>query len=673
MSEKNERHTIELDDLFRFNFLQGARLSPDGKMVAFAVSNVEKDKEDADAGEEKEYGAVWLLSLETGEARQLTAGLAQDSNPQWSPEGGRIAFLSTRGKKAQIYLIPVNGGEAQALTSVKQGVGGGPVWSPDGKYIAFTAGPAAEPREPDKPYRVTRHVYRLDMMGYLDGVVQDIYVIPVAGGDPKQLTDDDWQNASPQWSPDGREILYVASMAPDSHAAFLPRLRAVNLEGEVRDVTGDWGEILSFAPTPDGEGIVFAGKPQGHPIGSKSDLWVVNSQGGEPECRTASLTLGVGGGLQPDMPALLENLLAPNPLVSEDSLVACIRVQEGGTMPIYRVSLEGTEFWTPLVSGERSCFALDLNNQHLLFAVSTLDNPADLFIANFDGSDERQLTHVNADLLAERDLPMVEHLLFPSADGLQVEGWILKPHVGEAPYPTILYIHGGPHSGFGHIFSFDFQMLAGAGYAVLIVNQRGSTGYGDEFSTQITGDWGNLDYKDLMAGVDYAIEKGIADRERLGCCGLSGGGYLSCWIVGQTDRFKATVPENPVTSWTSIYGVSDIGPWFAVDELGGHPHEIPEVYRRCSPITYAHRCQTPTLLIQAESDYRCPTEQSEQFYTVLKANGCVVEMLRLPASPHAGSIIGEPILRRVQNQALLEWMNKYVLGIEPDKKAATET
>jgi dipeptidyl aminopeptidase/acylaminoacyl peptidase len=143
--------------------------------------------------------------------------------------------------------------------------------------------------------------------------------------------------------------------------------------------------------------------------------------------------------------------------------------------------------------------------------------------------------------------------------------------------------------------------------------------------------------------------------------------------VGQTDRFKATVPENPVTSWTSIYGVSDIGPWFAVDELGGHPHEIPEVYRRCSPITYAHRCQTPTLLIQAESDYRCPTEQSEQFYTVLKANGCVVEMLRLPASPHAGSIIGEPILRRVQNQALLEWMNKYVLGIEPDKKAATET
>jgi dipeptidyl aminopeptidase/acylaminoacyl peptidase len=165
-----------------------------------------------------------------------------------------------------------------------------------------------------------------------------------------------------------------------------------------------------------------------------------------------------------------------------------------------------------------------------------------------------------------------------------------------------------------------------------------------------------------MAGVDAAIGQGIADPERLGVCGLSGGGNLSCWIVGQTDRFKAAVPENPVTNWVSFYGVSDIGPWFAVRELGGAPHEIPDVYRRCSPITYAYRCTTPTLLIQGEADYRCPAEQSEQFYAVLKASGCVVEMLRLPASSHAGSIRGTPALRRAQNEALLDWMNQYVLG-----------
>jgi len=285
-----------------------------------------------------------------------------------------------------------------------------------------------------------------------------------------------------------------------------------------------------------------------------------------------------------------------------------------------------------------------------------------LCVAALDGSRERQLTHLNARLLRCRDLPAVQHLQFAGADGTPVEGWVLVPPTGEPPYPTILYIHGGPHSGFGHIFSFDFQMLAGAGYAVIFANQRGSTGYGDAFATAIIGDWGNLDYTDLMAAVDEAIARGIADPERLGVCGLSGGGNLSCWIVGHTDRFKATVPENPVTNWISFYGVSDIGPWFAPAELGGKPHEIPEVYLRCSPTTYAHRCTTPTLLIQGEHDFRCPTEQSEQFYNVLKVNGCTVEMLRLPASAHGASLRGDLAVRRAQNEALLDWMNRYVLG-----------
>jgi dipeptidyl aminopeptidase/acylaminoacyl peptidase len=243
-----------------------------------------------------------------------------------------------------------------------------------------------------------------------------------------------------------------------------------------------------------------------------------------------------------------------------------------------------------------------------------------------------------------------------------LEGWLIKPPQGKAPYPTVLYIHGGPHSGFGQAYSLDFQMLAGAGFAVLIVNQRGSTGYGNEFATKIIGDWGNLDYKDLMSGVDYAVEKGLADPDRLGVCGLSGGGNLSTWIVGQTDRFKAAVPENPVTNWISMYGVSDISALFAPWELGGKPHEMLDLYWRCSPIANAHKCKTPTLLIQGESDYRCPAEQSEQFYTVLKASGCVVEMLRLPNSPHDGSIMGSPVIRRAQNDALLDWMKRYVLG-----------
>lgn len=659
MEKANTEQRIGPADLFRLRFLQGAQLSPDGKWVVYSVSHVEVNEDAAkETDREEERAALWLLSLETGVTRRLTAGLARDTDPCWSPDGKQIAFLSTRGEKPQVYVIPVDGGEAEPLTAMKQGVGGGPVWSPDGRYIAFTAGPTAEPPDPEQPYRVTRCIYRFDALGYLDKVVQDLYVVPAEGGEPRQLTDDEYQNGAPVWSPDGQAILYTATMAPDSHHGFLPRLRVVNMAGEVHEVVGDWGYALSAKWLPDGQ-IAFIGAPFGRPIGSKNDLWVISRQGGEPRCRTADLKFGVGGGLQPDMPVTL--LQIPQLLIEQGGQAAYARVQEGGTIQIYRIALAGPESWAPVIAGERACIPLDLQNGRLLFAGSTLNDPLDLFVADADGSNERQITHLNRELLAERELPTVEHLSFPGVDGVPIEGWILKPPVGEPPYPTILYIHGGPHSGFGHIFSFDFQLLAGAGYAVLIINHRGSTGYGDEFATQIIGDWGNLDYRDLMAGVDFAIERGIADPNRLGVCGLSGGGNLTCWIVGQTDRFKAAVPENPVTNWVSFYGVSDIGPWFAVEELGGRPHEIPEVYQRCSPITYAHRCTTPTLLVQSEEDYRCPAEQSEQFYAVLKANGCTVEMVRLPQSPHAGSIRGAPIARRVQNEVLLDWMNRYVL------------
>jgi dipeptidyl aminopeptidase/acylaminoacyl peptidase len=652
MSDQHIRRPIRPDDLFRLKFVQGAALAPDGRSVVYAVSHV------ADDGEE-ECVTLWLLAVESGEARQLTAGQARDFAPRFSPDGRQVAFVSTRGEKPQVYVIAVDGGEARRLTDLSQGVVGGPVWSPDGEWLAFTAGPPGDPPDPSRPYRLTRHVYRFDELGYLDGVVQDIYLVAAAGGEARRLTDDASSNTLPAWSPDGREILFSATMQSDSFRVYHPRLRIVSLDGEVRDLTGDWGYALSAAWLPDGR-VVFCGQPYGLPIGSKSDVWVIGREGGAPECRTADLPLHVGGGLQADMATTLQQL--PRVLPAEDGRAAFVQVQDGGTVQIYRVALGGPADWSVVVNGERACFPLELQGERLLFAASTLDDPLDLYVAGLDGSEEHRLTQVNADVLAGWQLPAVERLQFQGRGGVPVEGWIMQPTAGAKPYPTVLYIHGGPHSGFGQIFSFDFQMLAGAGYAVLFVNQRGSTGYGDAFATQIIGDWGNHDYGDLIAGVDAAIAHGIADPERLGVCGLSGGGNLSCWVVGQTDRFKAAVPENPVTNWVSFYGVSDIGPWFATSELGGHPHEIPDVYRRCSPITYAHRCTTPTLLIQGEADYRCPAEQSEQFYAVLKANGCTVEMLRLPSSPHGGSIRGKPILRRAQNEALLEWMNRYVLG-----------
>ena len=650
-----KKRTVEPADLFRIKSLYEARLSPDGTRALYAVSHV-------DAEEGGEYIALWLLSLETGAARQFTTGLARDFGAAWSPDGSRIAFLSTRAGAPQVYLMPVDGGEARALTALSQGVGGPPVWSPDGRSLAFTAVPASEAVDAKQPYRVDRHLYRFDQFGNVDRVSQDLYVISAEGGEPRRLTADRSHNFCPLWSPDGEEILFSSMFEPDSHAMFVS-FKIVNLKAEVRPLVSNagFGQVANW--TPDGKRVVFAGAPIGRPYGSKNDLWVINRDGTGIECRTTGLKLGVNGTLLGDFP--VPWFYQDNPLqVSSDGQEAYLHVQEGGTKHVYRFALSGPESWTAVTSGERSCAFMDLKDGHVLYAASTLDNPADLYIADVDGGNERRLTSLNEDLLAGWDLPAVEHLLFTSDDGEQVEGWMMKPAVGEPPYPTILYTHGGPYAGFGHLFFFDFQMLAGAGYGVLFINHRGSSGYGDEFSLAITGDWGNLDYKDLMAGVDFAVERGLTDPDRLGVCGLSGGGYLSCWIVGHTDRFKAAVPENPVTNWVSEYGVSDVGPVLGAQCLGGAPHEIPEVYTRCSPITYAHRCKTPTLLIQAENDHRCPPEQSEQFFTVLRVNGCVVEMVRLPNEFHVGSMLGGLPARRAQNEALLDWMNRYVMGQE---------
>ncbi|MEZ4674310.1 MAG: S9 family peptidase [Caldilineaceae bacterium] len=654
-----DRPAVHLEDLFQLEFLQDAQLSPDGQTVAYSLMTVvSTDQKDSSvAPREEERSQIYLLSLKSGETRALTAGLAQDSTPRWSPDGRHIAFRSTRNGPAQLFRIAVDGGEAHMMTTLPQGIGGDIAWSPDGKQIVFTAPPQQEPRDPKLPYRLTRAVYRFDKAGYLDTVVTDLYVIAATGGEPRALTADAYNNGAPVWSPDGQEILYTVTMFPDSHR-INAALRSVDLAGNSRDLIWDWGAVTAATWTPDSQQVVFVGTPTGLPIGTQDQLWVIDRHGGAPEPRSAELGYKVGGGLQMDMPARF--LRTPRLFVTADGAAVYVQVQVGGTVSIYRVALRGEAQWEAVVTGEQATFPLDVQANQLLYFLSTHDDPMQLYLVNLDTNMSRRLTDLNAKLRSQWDEPTVQRLQFPGSDGVMVEGWIMTPARGTAPYPTILYIHGGPHSAFGHIFSFDFRILASAGYAVLFVNHRASTGYGDSFATQIKGDWGNLDYHDLMAGVDHAIALGLADADRLGCCGLSGGGNLSCWIVGQTDRFKAAVPENPVTNWVSFYGVSDIGPWFAVEQLGGHPHEIPEVYARCSPITYAHRCTTPTLLVQGEHDWRCPAEQSEQFYAVLKVNGCPVEMVRLPGSAHAGSIEGPPAIRRAHNEALLDWLGRYV-------------
>lgn len=563
------RRAIEPDDLFRFRFVTAADLSPAGESIVFALTRT-------DAEANTEHTDLVLVDVETGRQRQLTHVDAGHTSPAFSPDGREIAFLSTRNGVPQIFALPVDGGEVRQVTAVPRGVGTGPLWSPDGSRIAFTAVPPGEPRDPSQPYRVDRAIWRADQVGLVEDALQDVYVIDADGGEPARLTEDGSLNTTPQWLPDGSGLVYTADFDPDS-TGMHNRLRCVDLDGTVTEVAGG-GAIAGHAVCPDGRVLYVLTNEDGQPGGTRADLWVHDPATGTHERRTSGLAGDVGGRIASDMPAFL--FAFGTVLAAPDSRSAYVAAQHGGELQVHRVGLDGPESHELVAGGRRVCAPVQLRGNRLLFAAFGICDPGDLHLLDTATGTEHRITHLNSDLLAELAWPAVHPLRFTSGDGTSVEGWYLEPAGGEPPHPTVLGIHGGPHAGWGHTFVFDFLMLAGAGYGVLYLNQRGSTGYGDEFATAINSNWGHLDYADLMAGVDHVIEAGLADPDRLGVFGTSAGGTLTGWIIGHTDRFKAACPEGALFNFSSIYGTSDIGRWAGRTFMGGAPHERAEVYQR---------------------------------------------------------------------------------------------
>lgn len=642
--------SLRPNDLFALKFVHDARFSPDGARIAWVVSQT---------SEEADHEIFEIRMHELGGAGQRELRFpGSATSPRWSPNGQRLAFVGEEGGSRRLYIADASLRGFQAVSAAGSDVQGPPSWSPDGSMIVYTT-----VRRLEKPglRRITTRVFRSEAVGTTDDLRLEIQLLEVGGGGTRTLDVGRPVAMRPSFSPCGRRLLFLGSGSAVGHATFGGlRLLAVDLlDGRVTEVLGEEWMISDAAWLPCGKRIAVAGdrnSPLTVPI---ARLWVMNADGTEPQCRTEGLVGNVGLRVHYDTPTW--HTLQNSVFAVLDASQAFVTVQRGGVAEIWRVSLEGPLRCRPVLTGDRSCLILDASavSSRLLYATSDLHCPWELCMSAADGKGESRLTHLNDSVIAEWPSLKVEHLRFESADGMSIEGWHAARADLSGPQPTVMFIHGGPFLGTGHAFRYDFHLLASHGFAVLFANFRGSAAYGEPFCAAIMGDWGARGFPDHMAAVDAAVARGLADADRLGVWGPSHGGFATCWVVGHTTRFRAAVAESGVTNFMTTYYLSDDPDVFARD-LGGRPDEIPDVYRSRSPLTYAPRCRTPTLLLHGAEDLRCTRAEAEQFYRALHDAGCTTELVVIPGMNHMGDSTGPLAARRAQNEALLDWFQRFL-------------
>ena len=651
----SQRRPITAEDLAAIVLIDGPRLSPDGETVVFTRTTTDL--------EGKAYrSAIWTVPYAGGTPRQLTSGTGKDRAASWSPDGQWIAFLSDRdGEKGQLHLIPTGGGEARRLTTGLKSVGG-IAWSPDSQRLSFTARvrPADQPSilngsEPPVFREIRRIKHRADGTGLLDGRTH-LFVIARDGGDPVQLTDGDWDDSKADWSPDGRLLAFSSNRGPTRDWDDASDIYVVPAAGgEARNLTGGGHSLGSPSWSPDGQTVACLGRTVDAPAGANVRLWTVPAAGGAPRCLTADLDITIGSDVLSDTRA---GHLSLPPIWTPDGQHLRFLVSERGNVTLNEIGADGGQL-RQIVGGDRVLLDVDGAGEQIVFAAATPTNSGDLYAVAADGSSERRLTAVNDDLFAGIDLAQPEHLEITGADGQTVEGWFL-PGRGEGKRPLVLEIHGGPHSLYGNAFFHEFQLLAAQGYHVRYTNPRGSKGYGERFCSEIAGGWGDLDYRDLMAAVDLIVQRPDVDATRLGVAGGSYGGYMTNWIIGHTDRFKAAVTMRCLSNFLSFYGTSDIGPWFGERELQGSPRDQLARYWDRSPLAYVEQVNTPVLILHGEQDLRCPIEQAEQWFVSLRRLGKTAEFVRFPDESHDMSRSGRPDRRQVRLQRIVGWFKQYL-------------
>jgi dipeptidyl aminopeptidase/acylaminoacyl peptidase len=658
---ETSRRTLAPGDLYQLRMASDSQISPDGSRVVYVKTWLDEEKNGY-------RSSLYAVSVNGGEELRLTAADAQDNHPRWSPDGSHIAFLSDRTEKAQIYVISIAGGEAWKLTELREGVTSF-TWSPDGSSIALTSKSEDEPDEEsadsaDKSdvVHITSIRYKANgVPGFLDNKRSHIWCVSFPTGDARQVTRGDYDDGSPAWHPNGQEIVFTSDRTEEREYGRTSQIWAVSARGGTpRLVIGEPNDAFGEpVVSPDSEYIAMRGHRDAVAGGSfNTRLWRIPVSGGDPECLTESLDRSVA-----DMTAAdFYGKSSAGMIWSEDSSGILTQVSDAGNVHLYQVSGDGAI--EALVTGTRRVLDYSVGPGKIAFTASDPLNPADVYVCDLNGQNEKRLTNINADFLNGVSLSEPEefHVNSHNEDGWDVHGWIMKPPHADpnAKYPMVLQIHGGPHGMYGNAFFHEFQALAAAGYVVLYCNPRGSQGYGEEFCSTTRARWGESDMPDVMAVVDYAIEQGSVDQNRMGVTGGSYGGYLTNWIIGHTDRFAAAVTDRCVSNLYSMYGTSDIGFSFGEYEFGGMPWEERETYVKYSPITYVENMVTPLLIVHSEQDYRCPIEQAEQMFISLKKLGRTVEFVRFPNENHELSRSGQPKHRIQRIDFNLDWWNRYL-------------
>jgi dipeptidyl aminopeptidase/acylaminoacyl peptidase len=650
------RRPMTPQELTRIRFISDPQLSPDGRQVAFVVTTLAADKDQYLAN-------IWLVDTAGGEPRRFTTGPKRDTKPRWSPDGTRLAFLAERDghAKAQVYVMPAAGGEPTRLTTLPNGVMNH-VWSPDGSRLALVSrvGGWQEPdteeeRQRSKPARVIMALkYKANGEGFIYDRRPHIFVVSAAGGEPQQLTDGDFADTDPAWSPDGTHLAFISARHEDRDYDNASDVWIISAHrGEPRRLTDTAGPVSSPAFAPDGRTMVYLGHRYPNESGRNTRVFTMPVAGGTPTCLTPEL----------DRPCAPFFANMP-PQWSPDGQWISFAVEDRGDIPIYRVRAHGGMPPERIITGERQVTGLSAACDGSLFTFTATDpvSPAEVFFCHADGTGERQLTDLNRDWKAEVALSRPERLCY-ERDGQQLDCWVMRPFGFTAGkrYPALLNIHGGPHTQYGHNFFDEFQVYAGAGYVVIYTNPRGSQGYGEAFTRAVIGDWGGGDFADVMAGLDEALHRfDCIDPERLGVLGGSYGGFLTSWTVGHTNRFKAACSERAVNNSYTLFGTSDIGHSFSESQSGYLPWDNMQWYVDHSPLTYAKDIATPVLIMHSESDLRCPMEQAEQLFVALKKQRKEVLFVRFPDEDHELSRAGKPRHRLERFRFILDWFARYL-------------